>query len=257
MLKKQQFIDRSASMAAKFSIFHTSHPMPEPVGDLRMLNQNILELRKEPLVLAIETQWADSEGKRLEAVHVWDRKGWKLDWEHFARYSTTPWALFRSGLGRKEGEFRLYVRKRRTLSEATHFSLLFYAPAKFGDDVKTVLESESPEVQVKINSDLGREIRAVLADHEEGRRPLDSILGDDDPSILTRIAVKLAWETNAEGDEELILKDVVGISWYGERIREIVEARVKEETENKGPEIPEAKDDLNRPVEDSSLDTDE
>ena len=231
---KQQAIDRSSQMAAKFSRFNQTHSSPVFKGTMRLRGQHILELQEDPLILAVETLWQDLEGKRSEAVHVWDGKGWKLDWECYAPYSTVPWTLFRSGVGKQEGDFRLLVRRREAGDASKNLALLFYAPAYAGDkSSEAIRATESPEIVVDRKSEVGERMSQILSDVEEEKRPMESILGIDDLSRMARVFVSLAWEEDETGKPQMVLKQINGISWYGERIQELLSNQNSSEADSK------------------------
>lgn len=234
-----QEIDYSSRMASKFARFHQAQSLPEIKGRLGAFRRNVIELQKEPFAPAVEVVWKDEAGSFFESVHVWDGMTWKLDWEHFAKFSTTPWTLFRSKLGPKEGEFRLLMRKRETLRESTYFSLLFYEEPAFGveDQRKALQASESEEVIVKVRSDLGRQLTELFKNKEDGLKPYESIFGELDPNTMLRVSAVLAWEEDEDGDEILVLKQLPGVSWYGSRVRMAYRAEKKSQEENSNDSV--------------------
>lgn len=240
-----QEIDFSSLLASKFSRFHQAQSIPVPRGRLSSLARNVLVLKRDPFVPAVEVIWRDEEGQFFESVHVWDGTSWKLDWEHFARYSNVPWTLFRSKLGgKKEGEFRLLMRKRQVMRESSYFSLLFYEEPSLGveeDQRKALQASESEEVIVKLRTDLGKQLTELFKQKENENRPYDSILGERDPNMMIRVSAILAWEEDEDGDEILVLKDLPGISWYGTRFRRAYREEQKlEEKESDDPVVPQS-----------------
>ena len=255
LTKKQQFIDRSSGLAAQFTRFNQTHTVPTYLIPLRRQGQNILELQKEPLVLAVETFWVDTNGEDLEVVHVWDGKEWKLDWECYAPYSNVPWTLFRSGVGKQEGEFRLLVRQRKSLTNSDKMTLLFYFPQQAGkENLEEIRKTESPEVEVDRSSEIGKKLIALFENRKKGERPLGSLLGQNDPKEMIRVTVELAWERRGEGEDEeakMVLKKLNGVSWFGSRIQEVIAAQ--ENVEEKG----ESKSGLNEAVPDSNIAGDE
>ena len=79
---------------------------------------------------AIEATWTNDEGRRFEAIFRKQREEWLIDWEHFVRYSDMPLAVFLSGNGDAEGEFRLLARERlaEERKDLPTISIMFYAP---------------------------------------------------------------------------------------------------------------------------------
>ncbi|MDB4509116.1 hypothetical protein N9067_03125 [Akkermansiaceae bacterium] len=248
---KQQFIDRSSEMAAKFTRFNQTHTIPSYQGPMRLRTQNILELQEEPLVLAVETLWTDVVGNLLEAVHVWDGKQWHLDWECYAPYSNVPWTLFRSGVGKQEGEFRLLMRQRKGSVTSETMTFLLYFPQQAGaDTLEEIRKSKSPEIVIERRSELGEKLTALFEDNAKNQRPLGSILGSNDSDGMIRVGVSLAWERDSEGEKKMVIKDLTGISWYGSRIQEVIAAQA--ETAEEDP-----KSDLIEVAPDPSLSVDE
>jgi hypothetical protein len=195
-----------------------------------MIARNVLAFSEEDY--AIETIWQDREGNRFAAVHIWDQDAWRIDWENFAPYSTEPWARFRSELGSDKGVFRLLVRKRRTADEAEKFTLSFYRPPEFLEKNNEYLNTVSPEVDVKTDSDLGREFLKLWENHRSGEAPyygnyLSKILDPGRGNYL-RITVELAWEKNERDESIMVLKDVIGVSWFGEAIQKFHRKALKE-----------------------------
>lgn len=238
-----QEIDFSSRLASNFSIFHQSKSIPIPTGRFTPVQRNLMVIQKDPFAPAVEVLWRDEGGKLFESVHVWNGKDWKLDWEHFSRYCSAPWTLFRSKLGQKEGEFRLLMRKRQVLRESSYYSLLFYEePSLESEDRRKSLEaSESEEVIVKIRTELGDRLTKLFQEKEEDLHHYETILGSEDPDLMIRVCAVLAWEKDEDGDDVLELKDFTGISWYGTRIcRAYRQEQKLKESESEDPVVPES-----------------
>lgn len=236
-----QEIDYSSRLASKFSRFHQSQSIPVPVGSVRGIQRNVIVLKEAPFTPAVEVVWQDEGGNIFESVHLWDGKDWKLDWEHFSRYATTPWTLFRSKLGQKEGEFRLLMRQREVMKESAYISILFYEEPPVGteDSRKALQASESEEVIVKLRTDLGRQLTELFKAKEDGNTAYDSIFGQNDPDTMIRVSAALAWEEDEDGDEVLVLKDLLGVSWYGTRVRRAYREMLKlQEVQSDNPVLP-------------------
>ncbi len=73
----------------------------------------------------------------------------------------------------------------------------------------------------------------ILSDVEEEKRPMESILGIDDLSRMARVFVSLAWEEDETGKPQMVLKQINGISWYGERIQELLSNQNSSEADSK------------------------
>ena len=233
---REQYIADSANLSLEFARHGQIHPFPKPVffpkpmPKMAVIGANVLAFSEGDY--AIETIWQDREGNRFAAVHIWDQDAWRIDWENFAPYSTEPWARFRSELGSDKGVFRLLVRKRRTADEAEKFYLSFYRPPEFLEKNNEYLDTVSPEVEVKTDSDLGREFLKLWENHRSGEAPyygnyLSKILDPGRDNYL-RITVELAWEKNERDESIMVLKDVIGVSWFGEAIQKFHRKALKE-----------------------------
>lgn len=241
--ERAQFIDRSADLSAKFERFYILENFPKPESKLSVLGWNVLNFSGS--AVAIETIWgdrSDDKGPRWGATHTFDkREGWKLDWEAFAPYSTEPWSRFQAELGSKEGVFRLLVRRRRTSDQNTKISLSFYrAPGVFESDGE-YRNTESPGVDLPSESELGQEFLKLWADHVDGKAPYGSILGKAlDPENHMRITVRLAWEKDDLDKSILVLKEIIGVGWYGETIQNLHKENLKAATEKAEEALSEA-----------------
>mgnify|MGYP000380313741 CR=1 FL=1 len=215
-----QFIDRSADLSLAFSRYYRANTFPRPESELTQIRANVIRPSED--MIAVESVWIDAEGHKWGALHILDKqKRWKLDWENFAPYSTEAWSRFRDELGSKDGTFRLLARKRRTGDEAKKISISFYRPPGVFEENDEFRNTESPEVDLLTESDLGQEFLRLWANHQNGKEPMGSILGrslDPNPKNFMRITVRLAWEKNERDESILVLKEIVGPGWFGERI---------------------------------------
>jgi len=226
--RRLQFIDHSARLSLQFNRFYRSAVFPRPVGEIGPVGSNVIDIKAGPdPVLGMETIWRDEEGNLLETVHVHDGEGWKLDWEAFGPYSTSPWILFASQSDRSEGTFRLYIRKMNSVDDSERFYVKFYPPPTFGEKEKKVVgrEVDSPEVEIDSKSEIGQQLIEIFQNQEnENEEEVEHLLGSIfprfDPDGYVRVTVKLSWETDEKGDPELVLKELVSPSWYGQRIVE-------------------------------------
>lgn len=220
---REQFIDESSELALPFSKHYELNPFVVPRSAIRVKSSNVLKLSEESF--GIETVWEDQEGNQLGAVHLWDGEGWKLDWENYVPYSAQSWSLFRAEIGKREGQFRLLVRKRGSDDESERFSLSFYRPPVLYEDADEFRVSESPEVELETQSELGQRFLKLWNDHKAGKVPFGSILGKSlDPSNYLRVNVVLAWEKNDLGESVMVLKDILGVLWFGDTIQRYYQA---------------------------------
>ena len=219
--RRLQFIDQSSRLSLQFNRFYRSAVFPTPEGEIGVGVRNVIEIKSGPdPVLALETIWVDGKNRILETVHVHDGEAWKLDWEAFGPYSTSPWVLFVSGTERSEGIFRLYMRKMKSLDDSKRFFVKFYAPPVFGESDRRAssFDVESPEVEVDARSGLGQQFIEVLENHQNKDFFLGSVFPHYDPEGYLRVTVKLAWESDEKDEPVLVLKELISPSWYGQRI---------------------------------------
>jgi hypothetical protein len=139
---------------------------------------------------AIETNWANADGRGFDAIFRKEGNEWLIDWEHFVRYSDMPFSVFLSGNGDAEGEFRLLARERLAdeRKNMSTISLMFYAPI-FGLPADTA--SPSPEFLVDRNSPEGQLLKAAFSALKNKKRPFDAKLANHDPEGMIRVRVKI------------------------------------------------------------------
>lgn len=219
--RRLQFIDQSSRLSLQFNRFYRSAVFPAPEGEIGAGVRNVIEIKSGPdPVLGLETIWVDGKDGILETVHVHDGEAWKLDWEAFGPYSSSPWVLFVSGTERSEGIFRLYMRKMKSLDDSKRFFVKFYAPPVFGESDRKAssFDVESPEVEVDARSGLGQQFIEVLENYQNKDFFLGSVFPHYDPKGYLRVTVKLAWESDEKDEPVLVLKELISPSWYGQRI---------------------------------------
>ena len=219
--RRLQFIDQSSRLSLQFNRFYRGAVFPTPEGEVGARVRNVIEIKSGPdPVLGLETIWVDGKNRIIETVHVHDGEAWKLDWEAFAPYSSSPWVLFVSGTERSEGTFRLYARKMKSLDDSKRFFVKFYAAPVFGESNRKAssFDVESPEVEINTGSDIGKKLIEVLENHKNKDFFLGSMFPKLDPEGYLRDTVKLAWESNEKDEPVLVLKELISPSWYGQRI---------------------------------------
>jgi len=95
--------------------------------------------------------------------------------------------------------------------------------------------TESPEVEVRTESELGQEFLKLWEKHLADEPPFGSILAKAlDPSNGMRINVTLAWEKNAQGESKMVLKEILGVSWFGQAIQKYRQNSLVNEEEGRG-----------------------
>ena len=219
---REQFISNSAELSLPFTRHYRQHAFPTPESKIKPVAQNVIKLSESDY--GIETVWEDENANRIGAVYLWDGEAWKIDWENFSRYSTDLWQRFRTETGSKEGTFRLLVRKQETSDETEEFNLSFYRPPSMLEARDDFRVTDDTEVSLETQSALGQEFLALWNDFKDGKVPCDSILGASlDPDNCMRISVVLAWEENESNESVMVLKDIVGVAWFGQVIQGLYE----------------------------------
>jgi hypothetical protein len=207
---RNQFVLSPISTAARMARFHSLDSMENiDRRGLSLANMSVLRL---PSRKAIETQWTSINGHSLDAVFVEENGEWRLDWEHYSRYSSCPWVLFLAGGETDCGEFRLLARKRLTNEpkKTDDIRLLLYAP-RFGHASETGFQS--PEFQVKPDSKNGRMLDAAFQLKHSGKPVFDTNLTSLDPEGLIRVRVKVRRIVENK-ERRFELEDVIACHWY-------------------------------------------
>lgn len=207
---RNQFVLAPVSTAARMAHFHSLNSVPEiDPATVKLINSGLLSL---PGGKAFEAQWEIAGGKILETVFRKENDEWRLDWEHYARYSDHPWTLFLAGTGPDEGEFRLLARERlaEERKEEKTISLALYAP-RFGLPRETGFQS--PEFLVVRDSNDGRLLDAAFKLMRGGGRVFDSKLANIDPDDMIRVRVNVR-RTGFEDERRYEITAVKACHWF-------------------------------------------
>ncbi len=207
---RNQFVLAPVSTAARMAHFHSLNSMPEiDPASVKLINSGLLSM---PGGKAFEAQWEISGGKILETVFRKENNEWRLDWEHYARYSDYPWTLFLAGTGPEEGEFRLLARERlaEERKEEETISLALYAP-RFGLPKETAYQS--PEFLVSRKSNDGKLLDAAFKLLRGGGRVFGSKLANIDPDDMIRVRVNVR-RTGFEDERKYEITAVKACHWF-------------------------------------------
>ncbi len=193
----------------KMSRFYQQFPFVQldPEG-LQFVESELLKLSDE---VAVETRWKTAEGPQVDAIFREQDGEWRLDWEHFVRYSDSSWPAFLTKTGESEEEFRLLARERSSGAgrKTGKLSIAFYAP-KFAEPDE--VGQPSPEFLLDESSSDGQLLKQAFDAAAERRVPFRSVLKSLDPDGMIRVRVKIRRWTTGETNQFEITQ-VVACHW--------------------------------------------
>lgn len=199
-------IDTAARMARFYDLNLFVSILPETLVEEKSIVLHFSSGR------AIETLWKTEDKRQIETVFMLQDEEWRLDWDHYVRFSTFPWSLFLAGSGEDEGEFRLLARQRlgEERADAPDISIVLYAP-RFGYGNETGFQS--PEFLIKRESEDGRHLAAAFQLAEDGKRPFGVDLPIENPENLIRVRVKVRRVKDEMGSRFELVR-VLACHWY-------------------------------------------
>jgi hypothetical protein len=208
--ERNQFVLTPITTAARMARFYSLNPLTniEP-STLKSADSAALDL---PNGRALETLWNTADGRQMDAVFAREAGEWRIDWDHFVRFSDFPWPLFLAGTGDPVGEFRLLARERLAEERKNEesISIVLYAP-RFGSLLET--GQQSPEFLIPRASENGRLLEAAFKLEREGKRPFGVRLPTPNPEGLIRLRVKVR-RVEEELGRRFELEKVVAPHWY-------------------------------------------
>lgn len=208
--ERNQFVLSPVTTTSRMARFYSLNPMAAiNPQSLTPTGTSILNL---PGAKAIGTHWSLKDGRKLDAVFREENGEWRLDWDHYARYSDYPWSLFLAGSGPAEGEFRLLARERlaEERKKSPTISLVLYAP-RFGHPQETGFQS--PEFLIPRESPEGKLLAAAFRLARSGRQVYGSRLPDLNPDDMIRVRVKIK-RTEVDMERRFDLTGVTACHWY-------------------------------------------
>lgn len=208
--ERNQFVLSPVSTASRMVRFYSLNPLTNIDPSTISLERNaVLDLGGGK---AIETLWAGPEGKRYDALFREENGEWRLDWEHFARYSDFPWSQFLAGDGPNDGEFRLLARERlaKERKNEENLSIVLYAP-RFGRPEESGFQS--PEFLVPRSDPAGRLLDAAFQLARDGKRVFGSTLPHIDPDGMIRVRVKVK-RTEVNLERKFEITAVTACHWF-------------------------------------------
>jgi hypothetical protein len=163
-----------------------------------------------PAGRAIEMMSKQDDGKLVEAVFFEEEGEWKIDWHAFTRAGSEPWALFLSGKGKAEGEFRLLARERIGANgrDPEFIGLVLYAPRP-GHPGEAV--SPSPEIRVPRASEIGRAIEEAFAARAKDLGSFGSGVVKYDPDEMIRLHARITRE--GEDERAFHISELIATHW--------------------------------------------
>jgi hypothetical protein len=208
--ERNQFVLTPITTASRMARFYSLNPLTHiDPASLTLANIAVLNL---PGGRALETLWNTQDGRQLDAVFAQEGGEWRIDWDHFVRFSDFPWPLFLAGSGEPTGEFRLLARERLAdeRKDADTVSIVLYAP-RFGSLIETGLQS--PEFLIPRASENGKLLDGAFKLEREGKRPFGVQLPNANPEGLIRVRVKVHRIEEALG-RRFELEKVIACHWY-------------------------------------------
>lgn len=209
--ERSQFVRKPLETIGRMTRYYALNPAVtvEP-EDLSIEQFCILHLGEER---ALSILWKAVDGRLFDSVFFLENGEWRLDWDHFVRYSSHPWSLFLSGGGPATGEFRLLARERlaHDRKQTNEIGIVCYAP-RSGSPEET--GTPSPEFLLSRDSEEGRMLVAAFAELEAKRRPFGDKLLTHDPEEMVRLRIRVRREDTAQGDR-FVLEKVLACHWMG------------------------------------------
>ena len=208
--ERNQFVLSPVTTASRMARFDSLNPMT--AINPQSLSPTGTSIIKQPDAKAIETHWSSKDGRTIDAVFREENGEWRLDWDHFARYSDYPWALFLAGSGPPEGEFRLLARERlaEERKNSPTISLVLYAP-RFGAPAETGFQS--PEFLVERVSPEGKLLDAAFKLARSGKQIYGSKLPSLNPDDMIRVRVNIK-RTEVDMERKFEITRVIACHWY-------------------------------------------
>lgn len=208
--QQNQYVANPIATASRMAKFYRMNSMPRvDAKSLTLTNYAVLHLPSKP---AIEAHWATQDGQAFDAVFVEENNEWRLDWDHYVRYSDVPWTLFLAGSDRDRGEFRLLARERlaEERKDSDTLSIIFYAP-KFG--FPNTPGYQSPEFLIKRDSPEGRLLTAAFQQEKSDKRPFNTNLPSINPEGMIRVRATMR-RIEENGERRFEMEKLHACHWY-------------------------------------------
>lgn len=208
--ERSQFVIKPVTTVARMNRFYSENPSINfDPKTFKSTHSSVVHLPTGP---AIEIHWRSTDGYELDSLFMKENDEWRLDWDHFARFSDYPWALFLAGSGENFSEFRLLARERlaEERKNAENVSIVLYAP-RFG--YAKELGLQSPEFLVRRDTENGKLLDAAFKMVREGKRVFGGKSPNNDPEGFIRVRVKVR-RFEEDGERRFEVTDVIACHWY-------------------------------------------
>jgi hypothetical protein len=209
--QRSQFVRSQATTASRMARFYSLNPIPGIQAEtLKLSASEILFLPGGER--AFQTRWQTPNGNIYDAVFRRENDEWRLDWDHFARYSDYPWALFITGLGPDEGEFRMLARERlaeERKNEPT-ISIVLHSPRP-GNPREPGMPS--PEFLVPRSERSGQLLDAAFKLARDGGSVFDGKVVDINPEEMIRVRV-IVRRFKEDNERKFEITEVLACHWF-------------------------------------------
>ena len=169
----------------------------------------------------VEVVWDGGVEGFQEGVFVKVGESWKLDWEHYERYSSENWTVFSQQIGgRNVGQYRVYIEK---VSEGENNDFTRWMKVRlippYRDEKRGELEA-SDLIMLEGDEEVSLKISRLFSEHSVQSEGY-SQLWIRDKRKFRRAIVELEWvEDSTSGEERMVIRDVLADHW---RSLEVVE----------------------------------
>lgn len=207
---RNQFVLSPVTTASRMARFYSMNPLVNIKPE--NLSLSATGLVRLPGGNAFEAHWKAKDGRIYDAAFRKESGEWRLDWDHFARYSDYPWALFLAGSGPEEGEFRLLARERLAAERWNEpdISIVLYAP-RFGSPAEAGFQS--PEFLVSRGTVNGQLLDAAFELARAGRKVFGADMRDINPEGMIRVRVKVR-RSEVDLERKFEITGVTACHWY-------------------------------------------
>lgn len=207
--ERSQYVRKPLDTIGRMTRFYALNPtVGVKAEDLAVEEFSTLRVGEER---GISILWKTGDGQRFDSVFFPEGGEWRLDWEHFVRYSDYPWQLFLNGGGPDTGEFRVLARERlaQDRRHTDEIGIVCYAPRN-GTLGETGVPS--PEFLLSRGSEEGRLLIAAFAELQANKRPFGDLTGNHDPADMIRVRIRVRREATPDGSR-IVLEKVLACHW--------------------------------------------